>query len=228
MFVRSNIMYAEYLPDETLVVSGTQKAEKFNKMWAGIGWPDLDDGYICVVGERVDSRYHCIWEKLGGLWELGSSAIDAKDRLLVDRIWVDARDEISTSYFRTLDGLCFYDEDDSHVLLEPQQASSKWEHFRDLDTVATVVPVPERITSNYRSALEMIRGVIAEGKLMIHEQNCPRLVYALRQPLEDLLRSPVMKALVWVVSALEESNGIAAVGSNVDDSWYKNIPRPTK
>ncbi len=221
-------MRAEYLPDETLAVSGTQRAEKFNKIWAGIGWPDMDDGYICVVGERVDSRYHCIWEKQGGLWELGTAAVDAKDRLLVDRIWVDGADRISTSYFRTLDGLCFYDEDDTQTLPDPEEAPFKWEHFRDLDTVAGVIPVPDRITSNYRSALEMIRGVIAADRLVIHEQNCPRLVYALRQPLEDLLRSPVMKALVWVVSGLEESNGIAAVGSDMDDAWYKSIPRPVK
>ena len=70
---------------------------------------------------------------------------------------------------------------------------------------ATVVPVPERATANYRSALERTRGVIMAGNLMIHEANCPKLVYALRQPLEDLLRSPVMKALVWVITALEDA-----------------------
>ena len=49
-------------------------------------------------------------EKKGGLWELGAAAVEAKDRLLVDCVWVDARDAIATSYLRTLPGLCFPEE----------------------------------------------------------------------------------------------------------------------
>jgi len=51
------------------------------------------------------------------------------------------------------------------------------------------------------------------------------MVYALRQPLEDLLRSPVMKGLVWVITALEDSKRSADTEVSISDAWYNNSPR---
>jgi hypothetical protein len=220
-------MKTEYLPDSTLAVSGTTRVEKFNKIWAGIGWPDREDGYICVAGERLDGRYHCMWEKPGGLWELGEAAVEAKDRFLVDRIWVDAGDELSTSYLRTLDGLSFYDEEDDYPdgSWIPARPASRRDHFRDLGTVATVSPIPERIAANYRSALETIKGLVMKGGLIIHESNCPRLLYVLRQPLQEMLASPVTKGLAWVIAALEISRGVSGAGLDEHSPWYGNLPR---
>ena len=90
---------------------------------------------------------------------------------------------------------------------------------------ATVMPVPERVTESYRSALEKIRGVILRGNLLIHETNCPKIVYAIRQPLEYLLSSPVMRALVWVLTALEQAKGYSSLEDNPTDPWYGNLPR---
>ena len=221
-------MHAEHLQDGTLAISGTSRIETFNRIWAGIGWPDRDQGHFCVVGERLDGRYHCLWEKQGGLWELGNAALEAKDRFLIECIWADTRDTVATSYLRTLDGLCFY-EDPEETSIQPASAAeppTQRDHFRDRDTTATVVPVPERIAANYRSALEKTRGVIMTGGLMIYERNCPRLVYILRQPLEELIASPVMKALVWVICALEEHKGNGLIENEAAGPWYGNPPRP--
>jgi hypothetical protein len=87
------------------------------------------------------------------------------------------------------------------------------------------VPVPEKILTNYRSALEKTRGLIMAGRLIVHERNCPRLVYTLRQPLEDLLASPVMKGLVWVLSALEDTKGNGGLNGMEPQPWYANAPR---
>ena len=99
-------MHAQHLQDGIIAVTGTVREERFTRIWAGIGWPDRDAGYLCVVGEREDGRYHVLSEFLGGLSELGRAAIEAKDRLLVENVWVDGRDAVATSYLRTLDGLC--------------------------------------------------------------------------------------------------------------------------
>ena len=132
--------------------------------------------------------------------------MEAKDRFLIDCIWVDARDAVATSYLRALPGLCFHEEPPERGCASATGAGSPARGPRSIEKemTATVLPVPERATANYRSALEKTRGVIMAGNLMIHEANCPKLVYALRQPLEDLLRSPVMKGLVWVITALEQ------------------------
>jgi len=217
-------MKAEFLHDGTIGVSGRSRIEKFDRIIAGIGWPDVDPGYICVVGERTDGRYHALWEKRGGLWEIGDSAREAKDRFLIDWIMVDTRDELAASYLRTVDGLCFHQKDGKERPTDGT-VSNTGGNFGDRETVAALIPVPERVTSNYRSALEKTRGVIMAGRLMVHEPNCPILVYTLRQPLDELLRSPVMRALVWAVSALEVTRGSEKIGGESRDPWYTNLPR---
>jgi hypothetical protein len=219
-------MLAQYRENGSIEVSGTTRKEDFNKIWAGIGWPDQDTGYICVVGERTDGNYHCLWEKRGGLWELGAAALEAKDRFLVDLIWVDARDDLATSYLRTLEGLCFYEPAADKGSARPaSNIPSAPSPFRALDSTATIAAVPEKVVANYRSALEKTRGVILAGRLLIHETNCPLLVYTLRQPLEELLKSPVMKALVWVLTSLEEAKGNGLLEPPPQEPWYTNIPR---
>jgi hypothetical protein len=201
------IMRAERLEDATIAVCGATRTETFNRIWAGVGWPEKNPGCVCVVGERTNGLYHCLWEKLGGLKEIGESIISAKDRFLVDRVWVDGRDELATSYLRTLDGLCFY-EDRANLARSLDAAIPKrhWPSLSDPETTAAVVAVPDRVVSNFRSALEKTRAVIMTGSVVIHESGCPRLVYTLRQPLNDLMGSPIMKALVWVISALDRSS----------------------
>lgn len=220
-------MRAEYRENGTVEVSGTARRETFNRVWAGIGWPDHAAGYLCVIGERPDGTYHALWEKRGGLWELGDAALEATDKLLVECIWVDARDDLATSYLRTLEGLCFHDDPRNNwPLPKPgQPIASRPVPPSDLKPTATVVPVPEKILTNYRSALEKTRGLIIAGRLIVHEPNCPRLVYTLRQPLEDLLTSPVMKGLVWVLTALEDIRGNGTLNGVDPEPWYANAPR---
>ena len=148
-----------------------------------------------------------LYGKERGPLGIGRSRVGGQGPLSRRLIWVDARDDLATSYLRTLDGLCFYEEPPERGCATATGAGSPAKEPRSIerDTTATVVPVPERATANYRSALEKARGVIMAGHLMIHEANCPKLVYALRQPLEELLRSPVMKGLVWVMTALEDA-----------------------
>jgi len=177
------------------------------------------------VSERPDGRYHALWEKRGGLWELGEAAKEAKDRFLIDRIVVDTRDELATAYIRGVDGLCFYGEDKNSNPLTGSPSQPQLDHGSCAKIVATVVAAPERIVANYRSALERTREVIMTGRLLVHEQNCPRLVYTLRQPLEELLKSPVMKALVWVVTALDDAGRNGPVPEGPFEPWYGNLSR---
>ncbi|MEW6349766.1 MAG: hypothetical protein AB1646_11940 [Thermodesulfobacteriota bacterium] len=212
-------MQAEYLPDGTIAVSGSTRKEKFTRMWAGIGWPDRIDGHLCAVGERQDGRFHALWEQQGGLWRLGDAAVEARRLLLVDRILVDATDTLATSYLRTLEGLCFDDNAEAQDAPLPVSAGEQ-------RTLVTVTPVPKRILSNFRSALEQIKGIITDGRLMIHSGNCPRLVYTIRQPLQELNASPVMRSLVWVITALEEARHQNGAPPALTEPWYSNPPKP--
>jgi hypothetical protein len=218
-------MRCRYTPDGTIAASGATSVVSFNAIWAGVGWPELDHGHLCVVGDRLDGLYHALWEKSGGLWELGAAAVEARERFLIDRVVLDGRDELSTAYLRTLDGLsCVAEIAKDRVEprlrpLKPRAATSR----AALDVA--VVAVHERISANYRAALEKTRQVIMTGRLLVHEANCPRLLYALRQPLDDLLKSPAMKSLVWVLTAFEESRGAPIIGPASEGAWYSNISR---
>jgi hypothetical protein len=88
-----------------------------------------------------------------------------------------------------------------------------------------VAAVPERVSNNYRSSLDLTRDLLNEGKLLVHAQNCPILLYTIRQPLEDIINSPVSKALVWVLTALENSTGSDEPLSEADGMWYATLTR---
>ncbi len=220
-------MRAQYLEDGNIAVSGTSRTETFTRIWAGIGWPDRESGYLCVMGEKPDGRYHALWEKTGGLWELGDAAVHAKDRFLIECFWVDARDSLASSYLRTIDGLCFHEDP---IPAHLTAVGTPFRRVRDQRIVpeiptAAVVPVSDRVIDNFRSALEKTRGVIMKGQILIHEANCPKLVYTIRQPLDDLIHSPTMKALVWVVTALEIAKGCEAEENQRSGPWYTNFSR---
>jgi hypothetical protein len=219
-------MQARYLDNGIIEVSGTVDLVTFNRIWAGIGWPEKDPGCLCVVGERTDNRYHALREKRSGLVELADAAIEARDRFLIERILVDPRDQLSTSYLRTKPGLCFPEtEEQDSTLLRPGDIRPKPPVALNTRSLCVVAPVLGRVLENYRSALEKTRAVIVQGRLLIHETNCPGLLYTLRQPLEDLLKSPTMKALVWVVTALESAQGNGDLTEVNQEPWYMNVPR---
>lgn len=222
---KSISMQAQFQTDGTIAVSGTTRIETFDRIWAGIGWPDKEPGCICAVGRRLDGRLHALWEKRGGLWEMGEAALEAKNRFLVERVMVDAGDELATSYLRTLDGLCFSEMDEQYESNDTTYSRLSVDYRTPPGALTTVVPVPDRITGHYRSALEKTRGVIIAGRLLVHEANCPKLVYTLRQPLDELIRSPVMKALVWVVAVLDEYGEADSATDAVSLPWYANVPR---
>jgi hypothetical protein len=218
-------MRSTYLPDGTIEISGSTSTVQFNRIWAGIGWPERDPGYLCVVGERRDGRYHALSETRGGLWELASAAVDARKSFCIERIMVDSTDELSTSYLRNYGGLCSYEEELQRASYLFLGATTHPQIKQDGPPLPTVSPVQERIITNYRAALEQTRGVIMNGKLLVHEANCPVLVYTLRQPLDEILPAPVMKALVWVINAFEQSQGGGPPDRTDFDTWYSNIER---
>lgn len=223
----SNTMRAQRLEDGSIGVTGRERAIVFERMEAGVGWPDLEPGYVLVVGERLDGLYHCLWERQGGLWELGSAAREARENFLVDRVWVDGSDSVSTSYLRTLNGLCFQEKSAQTVgqrIIGRTGFTARLPPTTEEHPISVAL-IQEAVAVNFRSSLERTREVVMTGRIMIHEGNCPRLTYMLRQPLEAMLKSPVIKGLVWVVSALELTGNSSAEPAAPRAPWYANPPR---
>lgn len=214
---------AHYEHDGAIGVSGNQRIELFTRIWAGIGWPGTEPGYLVILGERLDDRYHAIWESQGGLRELGEATIEAKNRFLVENFLVDASDELATAHLRSLDGL-------SVAPIEHQGPGSSEpfvsEPRETRDLGPTISAVNERLAQYFSSALEHTRGIILDGRLLIHEPNCPILTYTLRQTRDDVVNSPVMRALVWALISMEQTRAEPASCPSSDQaSWYTNLPR---
>jgi hypothetical protein len=193
-------------PDGLFAVRGEKETILFQEMIGGIGLPDREQGYFCVVGRRADGKYHCLWESQGGLWELSDAVVQAQEVFPIHEVWMDNSDEFAVSFLRGL-----------------HRNAGDGGSRLNVDSRPVIRRVSARTESNFRSALEKTRGIILEGRLFIHEKNCPVMMYSVNRPLADLLNSAAIKALVWTVCVFE-SFGIDEI-PDVDDRWYGNICR---
>ena len=200
--------------DGTISVSGASRTEKFGRIWAGVGLPEQDDGYLCVVGERLDGRYHCLWEKSGSLADLGRALIYASKTLLVEQVFMDCSDRLALAMIRSF-GISEQGRNPSRI---PRVGKPPSELF-------IVRCAQERLVLNFRTALDKTRGLLDGGRILIHESNCPKLMHCLGLRIEDLMRSSVIKALVWVVNALEHAGSADKAPEIHVDPWYENVSR---
>jgi hypothetical protein len=218
-------MRSQYLAEGTIEVSGSSGAARFHRIWAGIGRPETDQGHLLVVGDRTDGRYHALSETRGGLWELASAAVEAQKAFFIERIMVDATDELCASYLRNYEGLCLESDSPDQASYLPIGSMSGAVKTRRSRPAPIISSVHERFVLHYRAALEQTRGVVMSGRLLVHEANCPILAYTLRQPLKDILPSSAMKALVWTITALEQSRDDDGSYPVDRESWYANVGR---
>ena len=214
--------------DGLIIIHGDVRSESFTSVHAGVGWPDGEPGGVVVVGRREDGRYHILEEKRGRLFELAGASVEIASRLLVDTFWVDSTDSVSTAYFRGGDGPLGpldggkrpFDKARSFGRIRGNIASKALE----LDSAPIVRSVSEAILRNFRSALERVRGMIAQERALINEKRCPSIMYAMRQPMDYALSSPVIRALALGM--------LSMVGAGDDDhaldtprQWYGNRRR---
>jgi len=214
----------QLLFDGSIAVTGQSSTLVFSRVWAGVGWPEAEQGALCVLAESLEGVYHALAEWRGSLYDLGSAASSAWADLLVDSFWIDASDEVSTTYFRRLDfSLSGVKEVEAHC------SSLKRPLGRPAGANGAVGPaivgVRPTFRENFRASLETMRGISASERLAVHQDRCPSLAFALKRDLDYLLRSPVVKALVWALTAMESTRGQAAVQVGPDDVWYHNVHR---
>ena len=188
------------------MVHGDVRSESFTSVHAGVGWPDGEPGGLVVVGRREDGRYHILEEKRGRLFEITGAAVEISSRLLVDTFWIDSTDTLSTAYFRGDDGplgpLDVGKNATENGVGSSMRIVSRGSSIITTDLAPIVRSVSDAILRNFVSALERVRGMIAQERALINEKRCPSIMYAMRQPMDYALASPVMAAL-----ALEDVDG---------------------
>jgi hypothetical protein len=210
------------------MVHGDVRSESFTSVHAGVGWPDGEPGGVVVVGRREDGRYHILEEKRGRLFEITGAAVEISSRLLVDTFWIDSTDTLSTAYFRGDDGplgpLDVGKNATENGVGSSMRIVSRGSSIITTDLAPIVRSVSDAILRNFVSALERVRGMIAQERALINEKRCPSIMYAMRQPMDYALASPVMAALALGL--------LSMVGAGDDDhaldmprQWYDNRRR---
>lgn len=218
-------MKARRLYDGSIALSGEHVTLAFSRIWAGVGWPDNEQGALCVVGESLERVYHAVGEWRGSLFELGDAAAAARRDYLVDYFWVDASDHVAVEYFRRLDSMC------GHVprLRPDRRGSAAGPSLKSSTPPAedcpAIVGVRAGYREHFRAALETVRVIAAARRLVVHEDLCPGLAFGLRRDLDYMLKSPVTKALVWVLTAMESASDHGTEDVVQHDPWYLNLPR---
>jgi hypothetical protein len=210
------------------MVHGDVRSESFTSVHAGVGWPDGEPGGLVVVGRREDGRYHILEEKRGRLFEITGAAVEISSRLLVDTFWIDSTDTLSTAYFRGDDGplgpLDVGKNATENGVGSSMRIVSRGSSIITTDLAPIVRSVSDAILRTFVSALERVRGMIAQERALINEKRCPSIMYAMRQPMDYALASPVMAALALGL--------LSMVGAGDDDhaldmprQWYDNRRR---
>lgn len=212
-------------PDGNIHIKGDFHEEIFTNVCAGAGWPDEQPGAIVAIGRRLDGRYHILEEARGSLFEIKDTAIEFVDRFLVESLWIDATDLVSASYLRK--EVCPFHTvkdrpDRPGVTL---RNSVKRFRLRGQDAYPVIRPTPEKILRHFRSTLEQVRGLILTNRAIINEKRCASLTYAMRQPLDYTLASPVIRAMVFALMPLVDSDGIEAPQVRRKTLWYSNKGR---
>ena len=173
------------------------------------------------------SRAICVWsvgartaaiiasgKSKGGCGNCGKLSLPRKSRFLLDCVWVDPADQLGISYLRNLNA----------PTVDGEPCGADFGLAADTVGQTVIAGVRKNVMENFVCALEKTREVMMLGTLLIHEANCPKLIYSLRRPWKDLLQSPIIRGLVCAISGLESSKGLSAVGSAIQP-WYANISR---
>ena len=220
---------AKFDADTAIVVHGQFRSESFSSIEAGVGWPNSQPGAVVALGRRLDGGYHILEEKRGQLFEITRLAREMAGRLLVNAFWVDSSDSVSLTCFRGEDGPLAPARPPGRsgrqgVSLLRLGRKESWTSDCGVEDKPVVRSASDSILKHFRSSLERVRGMIELEKALINEKLCPSIMYAMRQPVEYALESPVMVALAIGLLSMADTGGEdpALDGRR---QWYGNMNR---
>lgn len=215
--------------DGGIIVQGQFRSESFTSIEAGVGWPNSQPGAVVALGRRLDGGYHILEEKRGPLFEITRLAQEMAGRLLVSTFWIDSSDSVSLTCFRGEDGPLGPASPPGRSGPQGVRGSrlartGSWILDCAVDEQPVVRSASDTILKHFRSSLERVRGMIALEQALINERLCPSIMYAMRQPVEYALESPVMAALAIGLLSMADTGGEdPALGGR--RQWYANMNR---
>lgn len=220
---------------ELLCVKDNPEAPRFVCIEAAFGWLDMKGEaeahfHWCVsAGITEDKKILFLEEHHGPMHRLVEDVVDMKDRLLIERIYVDYSQTQICEYLSGIecDGLTRYHSHGRDLLGRPiyHHRPESWLNFRGRDVKASLVPIYEEDISNFQAGYHLLIHAVSAPKQSVNiRRACKSLPNILKAPLKEIVDHPALKAMVWLHNGLSRKlleNREQAKPASV----YSNMPR---
>jgi hypothetical protein len=205
-------MRATFNEETELFTLDVKGKPQFAAIHAGFGYADPTqskgeeafDHWYCVTGKDVAGQFVCLAEGRGPLHEVASELCSHKDSLLLRHIYHDNRNPGLIQELYRHDGLCSYERKGKDRFKRPVYVheSGFWPNFVAYDHwTACPVPVPQEIAT-VQAALEIVATVQRQERLRVRDE-CRKVNWLLRQPVDDQIKHPLMQALGYPILMME-------------------------
>ena len=182
---------------------------KYKRFFGAFGWPNVKETdiaswhWLVIAGEAEDGRIRFIEEHGGDFDDVVAAAVDTKDRLLVQRFYADDTEVEAMRAVRNHDGLSSYHHFgiDDFGRKQWEHPSAHWPHFRNRETTSPVIAVPADQRVSILAGLNLLNSRAKQEKTVVDVQ-CHWLRMSITEELERAIEHPLVKAAVWVHSAL--------------------------
>jgi hypothetical protein len=209
---------------------------RYKEFCQGLGWldPSGDGEYgqhaLVVVGLTESDVYEVFGEAQASLADLIPVAIKMKDCLLIERTFVDMRNDAAIRFLRdtdSADGLLGYEEVETKTgRMIFKRGDAAWPWFRSRDTVTALIPVADEYLANPSTVLDMLKGLANHKRFEVRPE-CPEVARVISHdpPLDLILTHPLFKAAGMVVAMMERTRerGDGEGHKGTPDAWYRNI-----
>lgn len=201
---------------DLLVFRESESGIKFKRIYAAIAWlnPREQDiagwHWLVVAGTAEDGRNIFLEEHGGTFFDVATAATNAKDRLMIERLYADSTQENLIRDLRQHDGLSVYRQQGHDIRDNPLWLNSAdhWPYFRyrqDQEThspfVVPIISVSDRDRMDIVGGFDRIKQAAKQNRAAM-DVECHRLRQVQDEELGRAIEHPLVKAAVWVHSAL--------------------------
>lgn len=198
------------------VLENEPQAPHFQGFSAGLGYldPKGKDHYarhwFVVVGETEGHEYHFQVAESGDLLTIAKSLTNWKDDLCIQKVFLDGTDLESMRFLRGYgpsgwDGLTQYksEGEDKYGREKYLHQASHWPNFRDRDTTAQLIPVPDSIRVNLMANYDLLLTLEKQDRVKYRPEALMISTVRREDSKDDVINHPLIRAATWTIAMLE-------------------------
>ncbi len=213
-------------------------APQFHRFVAGLGYLDpkgkdhFAKHWFCAVGETEGHEYVFMTAEPGDLETIARNLTNWKDDLCVEKVYLDGTDLESRRYLyhhggpTSWDGLTGYRSDGETPSGKEKRhhKSDFWPNFRNWETVAHLVPVPDSVRVNLMAGYDLILALEKLNRIEYRSQALMIATIRREEKKDDVINHPLMRAAIWTIMMLERTRPSESEFKQ-PEPIYGNLPK---